>query len=171
MSVWMVRRKIFLHLLKIKLWFLHRPASSLVYILTELPLNYDKKFWHERDKQQALARERFHLSRKIEWKRKFRRHRKILQQSILGVQIVRQDWLQEVEDRVWWQELYNVVQSLLSSIKSGEFLYQASNHQLVRKPVVHIINTVTVIRQPWKEGARIDPHNISLSIKLLWISL
>jgi len=36
--------------------------------------------------------------------------------------------------------------------------------------VVHVINTVTVIRQPRKEGTRIDPLNTSLSIMLLWVS-
>ena len=83
---------------------------------------------------------------------------------------MRQDWLQEVEDRVWWQEQHKTVQNFLSSIKSAEFLHQASNHQLVRRPVVHVINTVTVRRQPRKEGTRIDSLNTSLSIMLLWVS-
>jgi len=83
---------------------------------------------------------------------------------------MRQDWLQEGEDRIWWQEQQNTVQNFLSSIKSGEFLHQASNHQLVRTPVVHVINTVTVIRQPRKEGTRIDPLNTSLSVMLRWVS-
>jgi hypothetical protein len=83
---------------------------------------------------------------------------------------VRQDWLQEVEDRVWWQEQQNTVQNFLSSIKSGEFLHEASNHQLVRRPVVHVINTFTVIRQPRKEWTRIDPLNTSLYFMLLWVS-
>jgi hypothetical protein len=92
-----------------------------------------------------MARQKFHFSRKIEGKRNFRRQRMIVQQSISEVYVVRQDWLQEAEDRlqqsisdahvvrqewlqeaedkVWWQELQDTVQNFLSSIKNGEFLY------------------------------------------------
>jgi hypothetical protein len=91
----------------------------------------------------------------MEEKKKFHRHRMILQQPILEAYVVRQDWLQEVKDRVWWQELQNTAQNFLSSLKSGEFLHQASKHQLFRRPVVHVINTFTVTRLPRKEGTRI----------------